>query len=307
MDELVSIIVPVYNAGELLRPAVVSVLNQEYANIEVIVVDDGSTDGCMETIADLSNSRLIRLRQDNRGKAAAVNLALDRASGQYWMLQDADDSSLTHRVSVLHLALTDDPNLFAVFSGIQVNIGMRALAYVGEARGREECHQIIQNFRMPAHDATGMYRMSAVGKLRMNPKFRIGQGLDFILRVGEKGPVKVLPDILYVHRIHSQSNTHKNYDNVGSQIESVRRAAHERRGLDYKPTPPAKLNDSRFLRHRKVSTVVSYCMMSVCQLKDQGEYRKALKVAWRCLSLHPCDPLYYKPFVRWLLPRNHRS
>jgi glycosyltransferase involved in cell wall biosynthesis len=56
---LVSIVTCVYNAGEYLRPAVLSIVNQTYRNLDIIIVDDGSTDGCLDTITDLLDGHSI--------------------------------------------------------------------------------------------------------------------------------------------------------------------------------------------------------------------------------------------------------
>src|SRR4051794_3814702 len=77
-NPLVSVVMCVYNAGGYLRPALESALSQTYRNIEFIVVDDGSTDGCMNSIQDLvRGSDVVRVVvQTNRGKPAAMNAAL---------------------------------------------------------------------------------------------------------------------------------------------------------------------------------------------------------------------------------------
>ena len=78
---LVTVVICVYNAGAFLRPSVESILSQTYQNLEVILVDDGSTDGCFSAINDLSDPRMRILRQENRGKPAAAQL---RPFGGAW-------------------------------------------------------------------------------------------------------------------------------------------------------------------------------------------------------------------------------
>ena len=81
-SELVTVVICVYNAGDFLRPAVESVLNQTYTHLEVLIVDDGSTDGCLSTIQDLHDPRIRILRQENRGKPSAMNYALSEMKGR---------------------------------------------------------------------------------------------------------------------------------------------------------------------------------------------------------------------------------
>ena len=78
---LVTVIIPVFNAGAYLRPAVESIINQTYSNLEIIIIDDGSTDNCINTITDIikQDSRVLLISQKNAGKAAALNRAVINA------------------------------------------------------------------------------------------------------------------------------------------------------------------------------------------------------------------------------------
>ena len=92
MNELVSIIMPVYNREKTIRRAVDSVLKQTYANFELIIVDDGSADDSVKIVEQYSDSRikLIRL-ESNQGANAARNIGIKNASGEYIAFQDSDD------------------------------------------------------------------------------------------------------------------------------------------------------------------------------------------------------------------------
>lgn len=92
MTELVSIIIPCYNQARFLHQAAGSCLAQEYAALEVIVVDDGSTDEPRAALGELANdSRLKWIRQENRGVAHARNVGIAAAAGSYLKFLDADD------------------------------------------------------------------------------------------------------------------------------------------------------------------------------------------------------------------------
>src|SRR5215213_10211002 len=81
---LVSVVTCVYNAGEYLQPAVLSIVNQTYRNLDIIIVDDGSTDGCLDTITDLLDDERIRvLRQANATRPVALNRALGLVRGEF--------------------------------------------------------------------------------------------------------------------------------------------------------------------------------------------------------------------------------
>jgi glycosyltransferase involved in cell wall biosynthesis len=89
--DLVSIIIPTYNSKELLIEAVNSALNQSHKNIEVIVVDDGSTDETMQLFTEFEKLGVKCFSQKNQGACTARNLGLKNASGDYIQFLDADD------------------------------------------------------------------------------------------------------------------------------------------------------------------------------------------------------------------------
>jgi glycosyltransferase involved in cell wall biosynthesis len=100
---------PVYNAGEYLRPALLSIINQTYSNWELIIADDGSTDGCLDNLAELNDSRIRVLRDNtNKGIAVRLNQMIDLAKGEYIARMDADDISLPNRLELQIKAFEKD-------------------------------------------------------------------------------------------------------------------------------------------------------------------------------------------------------
>lgn len=92
MENLVSVIIPCYNQGEFLEECLISVFDSSYADLEVIVVNDGSTDNSNETIQQLQNQfNFIYINQENAGPSNARNQAIKVASGTYILPLDADD------------------------------------------------------------------------------------------------------------------------------------------------------------------------------------------------------------------------
>jgi Glycosyltransferases involved in cell wall biogenesis len=87
---LVSVIIPVYNAAEYLNESLISILNQTYTNIEVIAVNDGSSDNSLEILQNYEG-RIKLIEQSNQGQCAALNSGLKYALGDYIKFFDADD------------------------------------------------------------------------------------------------------------------------------------------------------------------------------------------------------------------------
>ena len=89
-NPLVSVIIPTYNRGWILKEAIESVLSQDFEDFELIVVDDGSTDNTCDILDGYARD-IIVLRQDNRGVSAARNAGIAFASGQFIAFLDSDD------------------------------------------------------------------------------------------------------------------------------------------------------------------------------------------------------------------------
>src|ERR1700744_6185225 len=97
----ISIVIPVYNGERFIGKAILSILNQTFKDIEVIIVDDGSFDGTVSVINSIKDVR-IRLIQNNinMGNAKARNIGNEAARGKYIAVLDADDVALPERLQI---------------------------------------------------------------------------------------------------------------------------------------------------------------------------------------------------------------
>jgi len=301
---LVSILIPVYNAGEYLRPCVESVLSQTYSNLEIFIIDDGSTDGCINSIRDFCDPRIrIIIQEKNAGTPTALNRALEEISSMFYAVQGADDISYPHRIERQVQCMMENTNLAAVFTDHDIILSGRHLAPLFSGKDIQECRKDIEQMRMPAADATVMYRMAMVRNMRYEPTLRIGQGIDYILRVGERYPMMVLGECLYSWRYHPDSTTHRDWILRGKKVKQVFERACRRRGLDKSEHFFAKHYKAHTLIYREQEYgIVPHFMQSVLDLRNAGRFRQAVSTAFACLRLHPCDPYYYKPLTYLVAP-----
>ncbi len=91
LKAFVTVVIPTYNRASVIEQSVRSVLNQTYDNLEVIVVDDGSTDDTRAVIEQIKDARLRYIWQENSGACAARNKGVQNARGEYIAFQDSDD------------------------------------------------------------------------------------------------------------------------------------------------------------------------------------------------------------------------
>lgn len=106
---------PVFNGGQHLRRAVLSIIDQTFRNWELLIIDDGSTDTAFESLADIRDSRIRILRDgSNKGLAVRLNEAIDLARGQYFARMDHDDVSYPDRFARQIALLENNPDLDVV-------------------------------------------------------------------------------------------------------------------------------------------------------------------------------------------------
>ena len=103
MSALVSIIVPVYNLEEYIPNCISSLVNQTYDNIEILCIDDGSSDLSGQVVKSLAQNdpRIVYIKKDNGGVSSARNLGLEKAKGDYIMFVDGDDCLHNQAVEIL--------------------------------------------------------------------------------------------------------------------------------------------------------------------------------------------------------------
>ena len=301
---LVSIVTCVYNAGEYLRPSVLSIVNQTYRNLDIIIVDDGSTDGCLDTVTDLLDDRRIRVfRQANATRPVALNRALDLVQGEFYAIQDADDISKPTRIQKQLEAMLSRPKLAAVFCGFWLHMNGKCIAPRLASKGVTECQADIDAFRLPAHDATGLFRMSIVRNMRYDPSLRFAQGVDYVMRIGESHPMMVLGDCLYGSRRDPNSLTQSDPQGRDREVTRMLEGACDRRGQSYSRTfPQGRHRKYRSYNSRVDNDTASVFVVSVLSQRQTNSRWGAVKTGLQCARLHPFDPYYYKALVYAVVP-----
>jgi glycosyltransferase involved in cell wall biosynthesis len=301
---LVTIIMCVYNAGEYLRPSLLSILGQTYHNLDIVIVDDGSTDGCFDSVSDLLTDTRIRVyHQENATRPVALNRALDRARGEFYAIQDGDDISHSTRIEKQVRVLLDQPHLAAVFCGNELIVNGKAMAPTFASKGISECKRDIERFQMPAHDPTGMFRISLVDGLRYDPTMVFVEAFDYVMRVGERHPMAVLGDCLYGYRILSTSVTRRDpSQRERFVIEALSRAYH-RRGSGYaKVLPHATNRAGRSKNSQLDNNIAAHFIRSALDQCRAGKRLHGIRTGLACARLHPLDLHYYKALVYALTP-----
>ena len=115
-QSLVSIMMPAYNAELFIQSAIESILSQTYNNWELIIINDGSTDQTENIVKNFDDSRIRYYPQENKGEAAARNLALSKTKGEFVAFLDSDDKYLPDFLEITVSFLSLNPEIDAVFT-----------------------------------------------------------------------------------------------------------------------------------------------------------------------------------------------
>ncbi|HNT56835.1 MAG TPA: glycosyltransferase family A protein [Syntrophales bacterium] len=198
-SSLVTVIIPVYNGRQYLPEAVESALGQTYRPVEVIVIDDGSTDNSLEVASRYGSVRVYR--QDHGGLGAARNAAMARATGLFLSFLDADDVWLPGKLDLQIRALEADPAVDMVFGHVEEFISPEL---DDGARRTLRC----QEGPLPGVIAgTMVVRRSSCDRVGpFETGWQVGEFVDWYARAREKGLRSlILPEVVMRRRLHKSN------------------------------------------------------------------------------------------------------
>lgn len=213
----VSIIIPVYNSEAFLNETMQSVVSQDYRDIEIVLVDDGSTDGSRQLCEEWAekDSRVLVFHIDNSGPSIARNYAIERATGEFILPVDSDDIIAENYVSLAVNVLSSDCNIGIVYCKAEL-FGEESGEWLIRPYSIQEmliCNCIFATamFRRKDWVLTGGYCEDMRNGL---------EDYDFWLSILELGrKVVCIPKTLFYYRKRTGSRT----DIFESSIETVNR------------------------------------------------------------------------------------
>lgn len=210
-DELISIIVPVYNVEQYIKNCVRSIATQTYKNIEIILVDDGSTDKSGE-ICDAfkkTDERIKVVHKMNGGLSDARNVGLDVAAGKYVMFVDSDDYIPDYAVEYLYGLLKDNKSSISI-GRLVMTKELNSKAILGNGKtclynNKEAIGQLLYANRFSTSAPAKLYEKSLFDGIRF-PIGKLHEDLYTIYKVVDKSPKVVYGSEIvyfYFHRAGS--------------------------------------------------------------------------------------------------------
>jgi len=214
----VSVVVPAYNHASFIHETITSILAQSLDDLELVVVDDGSTDATPEVLAGFRAEPRVRLvAQENRGAHAAISRALSLARGEYVFVCNSDDAFAPTRLERLVAALEGDAEAAAACSWIEVvdeagkRLGVKEAWRTLPPWPRPEPGPSLDELGSPRlallatnHVSTTSnlaFRRSALARVELAP-LRFCHDWDLALQLGRLGALRVVEEPLVRYRVH---------------------------------------------------------------------------------------------------------
>ena len=217
----ISILMPVYNCALYLAEAIDSILNQTFTDFELIVLDDGSTDGSAEIAKSYNDSRIVyHCNEKNLGLANNLNVGLRMAKGKYIARMDGDDISLPERLQTQFDYLESHPDIDLCSCGLQM-FGTENTVWVRESN--PEAVKITMIFYSPVLHASSVWRREAFEKhnLYYDQNAFPAEDYDLWARAIFHCRLVNIPQVLYKYRIHGIQVT-KTDDRVAQKDREIR-------------------------------------------------------------------------------------
>jgi len=197
---MISIVVTTYNRKEALSMCVGSILDQTYADFELIIIDDASTDDTEIFLRNMDDARIRYIKMEkNAGSTQARNKGLDVVTGDYVIVWDSDDILYPNALSTLLNGFTKYPDAITISAPTRVYAGMKEIFYEPLAPGLVPFSNII-SVDYVKHKLARLSKASHVGQVRY-----VGRNLDFMFNsaLAECGPWYQLDEYVGDHFLQS--------------------------------------------------------------------------------------------------------
>jgi glycosyltransferase involved in cell wall biosynthesis len=213
LKPLVSVVIPAYNSADWIAETISSVLNQDYQNLEIIVVNDGSTDNT-ELIVKSFGEKVKYIYKSNGGQSSARNLGILNSSGEYIAFIDSDDLWEKEKTSVQVKYLEENSYKWIYSDGIAFdNLSKEVLFQFSKISRPYDGNVLINLFHscfipMP----TVLLKKEIfleVGYFNEDDRFRNREDWEMWLRIANYYPIAYVPQILIKYRVHNKSVTGK--------------------------------------------------------------------------------------------------
>lgn len=219
----ISIIMPVYNGERFVAKAVESVLKQSFTDYELLIIDDGSTDGSMEVVKGYNDSRIRLISNEcNLGLVTSRNIGVCQSKGEYVAFLDCDDIALRHRLKVQHDFLVNNPAYALVGSWI-VLIDDNGVVTGEFSRYEEPANAIPSILLFDNYFAQSaiMAKREILASELYRSEYPCAEDYDLFSRITSYAKTWNIPEVLTLYRDHAGGISKKRRDLITDCTKKV--------------------------------------------------------------------------------------
>ncbi len=279
----VSIVIPVFNGSDYLSEAVESALDQTYENTEIIVINDGSQDkGATENIALSYGNKIRYFSKENGGVASALNLAMEKMTGEYFSWLSHDDLYLPGKLEIQIMALADmDTSRTIMYSDYAIfSHDANKVQEVKLPRTPPEKFRYFITVNNSMHGCTLLVPRTAFDQCGIfNKALRTTQDYDLWFRMAKKYQFVHIPEVLVKARIHEEQGSKRMRDIAVAECDELLMGF------------VAQLQEEDLSSSKGAPISLSYIQVAT-NFRERGFYqaeKKALSLA--LYNLCQCSPL----------------
>lgn len=267
----ISIVTPSYNQAQFLERTILSVLNQNYPNLEYIIIDGGSTDGSVEIIKKYEKYLSYWVSEKDKGQSDAINKGFSKSTGEILAYLNSDDTYLPGAFLKVVNAFNKNQNADLVFGNVNHIDAWDSL--IGESRFTKF------NFTTLIYEGMNLLQPGSFWTRKIyeevggfNPDYRFCMDVDFFYRVAEIGDLKHIREYIANFRIHKNSK--------GATIAHIGLVEREEILRRYR-----KHNNEFYLKYRRILCQIRrffyYIAQGDADYAVRGFYKRILKIIYK--------------------------
>ncbi len=293
----ISVIIPAYNAERTILETIASVQQQTFSDLELIVVDDGSTDRTLELLYTVTDERLRIFSYQNGGVSVARNRGISHATGEFIAFLDADDLWTPDKLEAQLTALQQHPEAGVAYSWTYFIDEQGGPSYVDDSRsfeGNVYAELLVTNF---LHNGSNpLIRSQAIKSVGgFDPALAFGEEWDFYLRLAVRWAFVLVPKPQILYRQSSVS--------ASSKVEEMEQQTLIMLEKAFQAAPP----ELQYLKNQSFAWIYKYGAQQYLKYStDISGVNKASQKLWKAIRLRPQILLekYTQSLIKWLLKKS---
>lgn len=293
----ISVIIPAYNAERTIASTIASVQKQIFTDLEIIVVNDGSTDRTLEVLQQISDPRMKVLSYENSGVSVSRNRGIAQATGEYIAFLDSDDLWTPEKLELQLTALQQSPKAGVAYSWTYFMFEDEKLSFVENSHsfeGNVYADLLLTNF---LHSGSNpLIRREAVESVGLfDPVIKSVEDWDYYIRLAKKWDFVLVPKAQILYRQHLSS--------ISYNIEVMQQHCLQLMEKAFETAP----QEFQYLKAKSLANIYQYSAQKYMKTSDNNPanlYYAAHKL-WLSIRLYPQNLLskHTQSLVRWLLKR----